>query len=53
MMAVTQALDAGIGAALLGNQRFEGDFLLGDHRFALTNLLVQACQRKADNCALS
>src|SRR3990167_7083931 len=42
VMAIAQPLDAGIGAALLGNQGLEGDFLLGDHRFTLADLLIQA-----------
>ena len=41
MVAVAQALDTGVGAALLGHQRFEADFLAADHRLALAHLLVQ------------
>ncbi|MNM65538.1 hypothetical protein D3C81_769890 [compost metagenome] len=41
MMAITQALDAGIGIALLGHQGLEGHFLVTDHHFALTDLLIQ------------
>src|SRR5690606_23488510 len=41
MMAIAEALDAGIGVALLGDQRLEGDFLVADDLFPLTGLLVQ------------
>ncbi len=41
MMPVAQPLDAGIGAALIGHQCLETDFLIADHRLALTYLLIQ------------
>ena len=41
MVAIAQALDARIGIALLGDQRFEADFLVADHRLAATHLLIQ------------
>ena len=41
MVTVTQALDAGVGVALLGHQRFKADFLGTDDRFALANLVIQ------------
>jgi len=41
VVAVTQAFDARIGVALLGDQRFEGDFLIADDLLALADLLVQ------------
>lgn len=41
MVAVTQALDAGVGVALLGHQRFEADFLGANDRFALAHLVIQ------------
>ncbi len=41
MVAVTQALDAGIGVALLGHQRLKADLLGADHRFTLADLLVE------------
>ena len=40
-MPVTQAFDAGIGIALLSDQRFKADFLIANDRFALPHLLVQ------------
>jgi hypothetical protein len=41
MMPIAQALDAGIGIALLGHQGFKADFLGADDRFALADLVVQ------------
>ncbi|MNF37252.1 hypothetical protein D3C84_181680 [compost metagenome] len=41
VVAVTQALDAGVGIALFGHQGLEADLLIADHRFALADLLVQ------------
>jgi len=41
MVPVAQALDGGIGIALLGDQRFETDFLGADDRLALADLIVQ------------
>src|SRR3990167_8806513 len=41
MVAIAQAFDARIGVALLGDQGFEADFLIADHRLAATYLLVQ------------
>ncbi|MNZ56899.1 hypothetical protein D3C78_748590 [compost metagenome] len=38
---VTQALDAGVGIALLGHQGFEGNLLVADDRFTLADLIVQ------------
>ncbi|MNP97162.1 hypothetical protein D3C85_97560 [compost metagenome] len=40
-MTVAQALDAGIGIALFGDQRLHGHFLVADHRLALARQLVQ------------
>src|SRR5690606_19830257 len=41
VVAVAQALDGGIGVALLGDQRLEGHLLVGDDLFALIGLVVQ------------
>src|SRR5690606_25550190 len=41
MMAIAQALDTGIGTALLGHQGLEGHLLVADHLFAAADLLVQ------------
>ncbi|MNJ69184.1 hypothetical protein D3C77_655060 [compost metagenome] len=41
MMAITQALDIGIGIALLCHQRLERHFLITDHHFTLSDLLIQ------------
>ncbi len=41
MVTVTQTLDAGVGIALFGHQRFKADFLGADDRFALADLIVQ------------
>src|SRR5690606_34869348 len=41
VMAVAQPFDAGVGVALLGDQRLEGDFLVGDDLFPLASLFVQ------------
>ncbi|CAM5576979.1 hypothetical protein SSTU70S_02917 [Stutzerimonas stutzeri] len=41
MMTVTQALDAGVGIALLGHQRLEGNLLIADELLALPHLLIQ------------
>ncbi|MCY1521552.1 hypothetical protein D9M68_563670 [compost metagenome] len=41
VVTVTQALDAGVGIALLGHQGLEADLLVADHRLALADLLVQ------------
>ncbi len=46
MVAVPQALDARIGAALFGHQRFEGDLLITDDLLALAHLLVQGLPTK-------
>src|SRR5690606_4590044 len=42
VVAVAQPLDAGIGVALLGYQRLESHFLIGDHLFPLAGLLIQS-----------
>ena len=41
VMTIAQALDAGVGTALISHQRLETDFLIADHRFALADLFVQ------------
>src|SRR5690606_33572669 len=41
VVAVAQALDAGVGAALLSHQGLEGHFLVADHLLAGADLFVQ------------
>ncbi|MNZ64336.1 hypothetical protein D3C78_825040 [compost metagenome] len=52
VMAIAQALDAGIGIALLGHQRLMGHILVADHRLALAHPFVQVAPAQGRQACL-